>query len=115
MLPIGYGDGYPLVLNLGHVVVHVKRAPVIGANAMDSTMVDLTTIPEAAAWDEVLLMGRQGKSEITPHDLAAWKGTVSSEVLTGWRRRLPRVYLNSAREEGESIQDKLEPAGSIGV
>jgi len=36
-------------------------------------------------------------------------------VLTGWRSRLPRVYLNSAREEGESIQVKPEPAGSIGV
>tara|TARA_Y100001968_G_scaffold275427_1_gene269140 strand:- start:3312 stop:4520 length:1209 start_codon:yes stop_codon:yes gene_type:complete len=115
VLPIGYGDGYPRVRNQGHVLVHGKRAPVIGANAMDSTMVDLTTIPEAAAWDEVLLMGRQGESEITPHDLAAWKGTVSYEVLTGWRSRLPRVYLNSALEEGESIQAKLEPAGSIGV
>ena len=115
VLPIGYGDGYPRVRNQGHVLVHGKRAPVIGANAMDSTMVDLTAIPEAAAWDEVLLMGRQGESEITPHDLAAWKGTVSYEVLTGWRSRIPRVYLNSAREEGESIQAKLEPAGSIGV
>ena len=115
VLPIGYGDGYPRVRNQGHVLVHGKRAPVIGANAMDSTMVDLTAIPEAVAWDEVILMGRQGESEITPHDLAAWKGTVSYEVLTGWRSRLPRVYLNSAKAAEESIQAKPEPAGSIGV
>jgi len=113
VLPIGYGDGYPRVRNQGHVLVHGKRAPVIGANAMDSTMVDLTAIPEAVAWDEVILMGRQGESEITPHDLAAWKGTVSYEVLTGWRSRLPRVYLDSAKAEEESIQAKPEPAGSV--
>ena len=97
------------------MLVHGKRAPVIGANAMDSTMVDLTAIPEAAAWDEVVLMGRQGESEITPHDLAAWKGTVSYEVLTGWRSRLPRVYLDSLIAEGNLKQVKPEPAGSIGV
>jgi len=60
-------------------------------------------------------MGRQGESEITPHDLAAWKGTVSYEVLTGWRSRLPRVYLDSASAQEDSIQAKPEPAGSIGV
>ena len=27
------------------------------------------------------------------HDLAAWKGTVSYEVLVGWRSRLPRIHL----------------------
>ena len=115
VLPVGYGDGYPRVRNQGHVLVHGKRAPVIGANAMDSTMVDLTAIPEAAAWDEVVLMGRQGENEITPHDLAAWKGTVSYEVLTGWRSRLPRVYLDSIIAEGNLKQVKPEPAGSIGV
>ncbi|MBC8243611.1 MAG: alanine racemase [Verrucomicrobia bacterium] len=94
VLPLGYGDGYPRVRNAGHVLVRGKRAPIIGANAMDSTMVDVTGIPEAVAWDEVVLMGQQGECEITAHDLAAWKGTVSYEVLTAWRSRLPRVYLN---------------------
>ena len=93
VLPLGYGDGYPRVRNEGHVLVHGKRAPIIGANAMDSTMVDVTDIPEAAAWDEVVLMGRQGDCKITAHDLAAWKGTVSYEVLVGWRSRLPRIHL----------------------
>ena len=37
VLPVGYGDGYPRLRNQGHVLVHGKRAPVIGANAMDST------------------------------------------------------------------------------
>ena len=49
VLPIGYGDGYPRLRNQGHVLVGGKRAPVIGANSMDATMVDLSAIPEASA------------------------------------------------------------------
>ena len=115
VLPIGYGDGYPRLRNQGHVLVHGKRAPVIGANSMDSTMVDLTAIPKAIAWDEVVLMGREGESEITPHDLAAWKGTVSYEVLTGWRSRLPRVYLESTHVEEMPTQTNLKSANSLQV
>ena len=113
VLPIGYGDGFPRVRNQGHVLVHGKRAPVIGANSMDSTMVDLTAIPEAIAWDEVVLMGRQGESKISPHDLAAWKGTVSYEVLTGWRSRLPRIYHEPLRKEGVPAQAKPEAAEGL--
>ena len=92
VLPIGYGDGYPRVRNEGFVLLNSRRAPIIGANAMDSTMIDVTGISGATAWDEVVLMGRQGGDKITAHDLADWKGTVSYEVLTALRSRLPRVY-----------------------
>lgn len=93
VLPIGYGDGYPRVRNRGEVLIAGQRAPVIGGNAMDAMMVDITDIPGAKRWDEVVLMGRQGDAEIDVHELAALKGTVSYEVLAGWRWRLPRLYI----------------------
>lgn len=93
VLPVGYGDGFPRTRNQGHVLVRGQRAPLVGGVAMDAFMVDVTDIPGAAMWDEVVLMGRQGDEEITAHDLAAIKNSVSYDVLTGWRERLPRVYL----------------------
>jgi len=39
-------------------------------------------------------MGRQGDDEISVHELAKLRNSVSYDVLTGWRARLPRVYLN---------------------
>lgn len=93
VLPIGYGDGYPRVRNQGEVLIRGRRAPIIGGNAMDAMMVDITGIPEAELWDEVVLMGRQGDEEIDPHELAKLKGTVSYEVITAWRSRLPRKFL----------------------
>ncbi len=94
VIPAGYGDGYPRVRNQGWVLLGGHRAPVVGGVAMDAFMVDITDHPEVQVGHEAVLMGRQGAEEISVHDLAQWKSTVSYEVLTGWRSRLPRVYIN---------------------
>lgn len=93
VLPLGYGDGFPRVRNTGYVLVHGKRAPIIGGNAMDAMMIDVTDIPAARIWDETVIMGKQGEDEISVHALAAWGGTVSYDLMTRWSMRLPRIYL----------------------
>jgi alanine racemase len=92
VLPIGYGDGFPRVRNQGCALIHGRRAPLIGGVAMDAAMFDITDIPEAHLWDEAVLMGRQGSEEISVHEVAKLKGSVSYDILTGWRARLPRIY-----------------------
>jgi alanine racemase len=94
ILPIGYGDGFPRVRNEGCALLHGQRAPLIGGIAMDALMVDITDIPQAQMWDEAMIMGRQGEQEITVHDLAKLKNSVSYEVLTSWRLRLRRKSVN---------------------
>jgi alanine racemase len=94
VIPLGYGDGFPRVRNEGEVLVHGKRAPIIGGNAMDATMIDITEIPETSLWHEVLVMGKQNNEEISPHDLAQLKKSVSYDILGGWSWRLPRIYRN---------------------
>jgi alanine racemase len=96
VLPIGYGDGFPRVRNDGGALIHGKRAPLVGGIAMDALMVDVTHIPEAQMWDEAVIMGRQGADEITVHDVAKLKGSVSYEVLTSWRLRLRRKCVNGS-------------------
>jgi alanine racemase len=94
VIPVGYGDGYPRLRNEGCVLIGGRRAPLVGGVAMDAFMVDVSEFPEVHLWDEVVLMGRQGADEISVHELAAWKNSVSYDVLTGWRARLPRIYVN---------------------
>jgi alanine racemase len=94
VLPIGYGDGFPRVRNTGGALIHGRRAPLIGGIAMDALMVDITEIPEAQTWDEAVLMGKQGNEEITVHDIAKLKNSVSYDVLTNWRLRLRRKSVN---------------------
>ena len=95
VLSLGYGDGYPRVRNEGVVLVHGQRVPIVGGVTMDALMFDLTGLPAAEVGDPVVLLGRQGESEITVHDLASLKRSVSYDVLTGWSGRLPRVYLDA--------------------
>jgi alanine racemase len=94
VLPIGYGDGFPRVRNQGCALLHGKRAPIVGGIAMDALTVDITDIPEAQMWDEAVLMGRQGGEEISVHEVAKLKNSVSYDVLTSWRGRLPRIYVH---------------------
>jgi alanine racemase len=94
-LPIGYADGYSHHLsNHGEVLIHGKRAPVVGKVCMDFIMVDVTHIPRVSIGDEVILMGRQGKEQITPEEIAEKINSISYEVLCSIGKRVPRVYKN---------------------
>lgn len=94
VIPLGYGDGFPRVRNNGHVLIHGKRAPITGGNAMDAMMVDVSDIPNVRPWDEVVVMGAQNGETISAHELAAWGGTVSYDIMTKLSLRLPRVYMD---------------------
>ncbi len=92
-LPIGYADGYSRRLsNHGEVLVHGKRAPVVGKVCMDLIMVDVTDIPRVSLGDEVVLMGRQGKEQITAEEIADKIESVSYDVLCSIGKRVPRIY-----------------------
>lgn len=94
VLPLGYGDGFPRVRNLGCALIHGKRAPVVGGVSMDALTVDITDIPEAKLWEVATLMGRDGAEEISVHEIAKIKNSASYDVLCSWRGRLPRIYVN---------------------
>ena len=109
VLPIGYGDGFPRVRNAGGALIHGQRAPLVGGIAMDALMVDITDIPQAQMWDEAVIMGRQGDVEITVHDIAKLKNSVSYDVLTNWRLRLRRKSVNGKTQpahEPEAVASK---------
>ena len=104
VLPIGYGDGFPRVRNEGFVLIHGQRAPLVGGIAMDALMVDITDIPQAQMWDEAVIMGKQGKDEITVRDIAALKKSVTYDVLTNWRLRLRRKSVNTHQRPTQTME-----------
>ncbi len=92
-LPIGYADGYSRHLsNQGEVLIHGRRAPVVGKVCMDFIMVDVTEIPRVSVGDEVILIGKQGKDQITPEEIAEKINSISYEVLCSIGKRVPRIY-----------------------
>ena len=92
-LAAGYGDGYPRAAsNRARVLLGGKRCAVLGRVTMDQLMVDVSSVPGVRAGDEAVLIGRQGRDEISASELAAWCGTVPWEVLTNISYRVPRIY-----------------------
>ncbi|RJQ48481.1 MAG: alanine racemase [Nitrospiraceae bacterium] len=92
-IPAGYADGYDRKLsNSGEVLVKGKRAPIAGRVCMDTIMVDVTDIPGVREGTEVVLIGEQGKENITAADIAAKTGTIPYEVLTSIGHRVKRVF-----------------------
>ena len=92
-LGIGYGDGWPRVhTNNGWVLVHGRRAPVVGAISMDGLTVDLDGIDGVTYGDEFVLIGAQDGARITADQVAAERRTINYEVTTALRERLPRLH-----------------------
>lgn len=95
IIPIGYSDGYDRKLsNQGYVLVHGKRAPVIGRIAMNLTTIDVTDIPDVKAEDEVVLIGEQGDQIIRAEQVAALAGTINYEVVARLSDRIPKVVVD---------------------
>ena len=95
-VPVGYADGYRRgMTGRGCVLVHGKRAPILGRVCMDQIMVDVTDIPGVQTGDEVVLLGAQGNDCIDAEEMAKWLGTISYEVICSPSRRVPRVYKNA--------------------
>lgn len=94
IVPQGYSDGYDRGLsNVGEVLVHGRRCPVIGRVAMNMFAIDLTPAPDARAEDEVVLLGAQGEDRITAEEIAAKLGTINYEVVARVSPLLPRVVV----------------------
>ena len=92
-IPVGYGDGYPRSLsNKGSVLIRGKRAKIVGRVCMDQFMVDVTDIPGAAFMDRVVLIGKDGKDEITVEELSKLSGRFNYEFVCCLGKRIPRVY-----------------------
>ncbi len=83
ILPIGYWHGYWRALSgKACVLAGGKRAKVLGRISMDMTAIDITDASQAKVGDEVVLIGRQGKENITADELAEIAGTTNYEIIT---------------------------------
>ena len=106
-IPVGYGDGYPRSLSgRGYVLIHGKRAPILGRVCMDQFMVDISEIPEAMDGDKVTLLGMDGTERITAEELGELSGRFNYEFVSDLGKRIPRVYIQHG--EITEVRDYFE-------
>ena len=87
-IPVGYADGYTRLLSgKAEVLIHGKRAKVVGNICMDLFMADVTGV-DCKVGDKVELFGEH----ITASETAGKLGTIPYEVLTSVSERVKRIY-----------------------
>lgn len=97
-IPVGYGDGYPRSLSgKGYVLIHGRRAPILGRVCMDQFMADVTEIPEVKFGDQVILIGNDGAERLPVEVLSSLSGRFNYEFVCNLGKRIPRTYLSGGR------------------
>lgn len=92
-VPAGYADGVPLAAsNSGMVLIRGKACPILGRVSMDYLTVDLNGCPAARVGEEVVLVGKSGRKEITIEDWARIKQTHPYDIICSLGDRVERVY-----------------------
>ncbi len=94
VLPVGYADGLDRGLSSkGFVLIHGKRANILGRICMNMCMVDITDIPECKLEDEVIIIGKQGQDEISADKVAELTQTIHYEVVARLNPKIPRLIV----------------------
>jgi alanine racemase len=92
IIPVGHADGLRRApRDWGEVLVRGESAPLAGPVDMNLATVDVTHIPDVRIGDEVVLIGRQGRHEITAEDVARRLDTINYEVVASIPAHIPRV------------------------
>ena len=101
-IPVGYGDGYPRKLSgKGYVLIHGKKAPILGRVCMDQFMVDVTEIPNVSFGDTVTLVGHDGGEFLPVEVLSRLSGRFNYEFVCNLGKRIPRTYLRHGKVVGQ--------------
>lgn len=91
IVPIGYWHGFDRGLSgKGEVLIHGKRAKVLGRVSMDFIAVDATGI-NCIAGDRVTLLAKDGKDEISAEEIAGRISTNNYEVITRINPLIERI------------------------
>lgn len=96
-ISIGYADGVPRsISNKGYVLIHGKKAPIIGRICMDQMMVDITDIKGVKIEDKVTIIGTENDNTITMEDISSITNRLNYEISCALsNRRVKRIYIKN--------------------
>ncbi len=92
VIPQGYADGIDRGLsNKAEVLINETRCKILGRIAMNMFVVDINNLKNVKIEDEVVIIGNQGKEQITAEEMAEKIDTINYEITTRLSALLPRV------------------------
>lgn len=94
VIPLGYADGFDRGFsNNGFVLINGIRCKILGRVMMNMFVADVNHLKNVKTEDEVVILGRQGREEITTEEMAKRIDTVNYEITTRVSPLLPRIVV----------------------
>ncbi len=104
VIPFGRAAGMA-ELGVGTVLIGGHPARLLGAPSLQHMRVDLSRHPHASVGDEVVIVGRQGRSSVTVEDvLRAHPEIPDSAIALQVREAVPRVYVDRRRGQSGNLE-----------
>ncbi len=93
VLPVGYYDGYPRQAGSANSYVLIKgtHCAVLGRICMNMMIVDVSHLPAVKVGDTAVLIGQDGKAQVTAEQLAEWSHTIHYDIVSRINPELPRI------------------------
>lgn len=99
IVPVGYSHGYSRSLShQGRVLINGHRLDVIGIVNMNLLIINTSQVPETKKGDEVVLVGKQGESEITIASFSEFSNQLNYELLSRLPLDIPRIVTNEEQQ-----------------
>jgi len=91
VIPLGYSNGYPRgESNRGYVLIHGRKARILGLINMNLFMVDVSHIPNVEIGDEVVLIGKQKNMTINVSSFTNYTQLLNTEMMSRLPDAIPR-------------------------
>ena len=94
IIPVGYSNGFSRSLsNSGRVLIHGVHVLVVGVVTMNTTTVDVTHVPNVFPGDEVVLIGKQKRQEISIASFCEMSNMLNYQLLARLPQSIPRFVI----------------------
>jgi alanine racemase len=94
LIPQGYSDGVDRLLsNKGAVLIRGTKCRILGRVMMNMFSVDVSHLNMIKVEDEVVILGKQGREEITAEEIAGKLKTINYEITTRISALLPKIVI----------------------
>lgn len=94
IIPVGYANGFSRSLsNTGRVLIRGRRVPVIGTVTMNTMTVNVSDLPVVEKGDEVVLIGKQKRLNISIASFCEMSNQLNYQLLTRIPSDIPRYLV----------------------
>jgi len=94
-VPVGYYHGFRRSLsNLGRALIKGRRVAIVGYVNMSMLLINVTDVPDVAVDDEVVLIGKQNKNQITVGSFSDMSNMLNYEVVVRIPSEIPRIVVD---------------------